>query len=221
MLRFFVLLLLLANSAYFLWSQGYLASLGFAPANQAEPQRLQAQIKPEAIALLNATEAKRVEALALAPAPKAPECLQSALLSDTQTEALRSALSTMSSNAWRIETAVEPARWIIYMGKYANADALAKKKTELRKLGLAFETLRNPELEPGFSLGVYASQVLANESMAKFTSRGVRTAKVLQEVAERKGSFVQFPAVDDALRSQLEGIKPLLGTSGLATCKPI
>ena len=72
MLRFIVLLLILANGAYFAWSQGYLASLGLAPALQSEPQRMAAQIKPEAIRLLSATEAKRVEALASAPPPKAP-----------------------------------------------------------------------------------------------------------------------------------------------------
>ena len=31
MLRFFVLLLVLANGGYFAWSQGYLAGVGFAP----------------------------------------------------------------------------------------------------------------------------------------------------------------------------------------------
>jgi hypothetical protein len=221
MLRFFVLLLLLANGAYFAWSQGHLAGLGFAPSNPSEPQRLQAQIKPDAIRLLNTTEAKRVEALASAPPPKPSECLQSALLSDAQANAVRASAASLPTGSWSLENSAEPARWIVYMGKYADATALAKKKTELRDLGLAFETLKNPSLEPGLSLGAYTTQALANESMAKLAARGVRTAKVVQELPERKGQLLKLPVVDDALRSQLDGVKSLLGATGLAVCKAV
>lgn len=54
MLRLFVLLLLLANAAYLVWTQGLLAPYGFAPASQAEPERLTQQIRPEAIKLIKA-----------------------------------------------------------------------------------------------------------------------------------------------------------------------
>lgn len=221
MLRFFVLLLLLANGAYFAWSQGHLTSLGFAPANPSEPQRLQAQIKPDAIRLLSSTEAKRVEALASAPPPKASECLQSGLLDAAQASAVRTAAASLPANAWSLEDTTEAPRWIVYMGKYANAEALAKKKTELRELSVAFESLKNPGLEPGVSLGVYPTQSQANESMAKLTTRGVRTAKVVQELPERKGQMLKLPVVDDALRSQLDGIKSVVGTAGLVVCKAV
>ncbi len=47
MLRLLILLLLLANGAYFAWTHGALAQLGLAPAQQSEPERLQQQIQPE------------------------------------------------------------------------------------------------------------------------------------------------------------------------------
>ncbi len=53
MLRLVIWLLLVANALYFAWTQGYLGSLGLAPTEQAEPQRLQGQIKPESLRLLN------------------------------------------------------------------------------------------------------------------------------------------------------------------------
>ncbi|WP_291011191.1 SPOR domain-containing protein [Hydrogenophaga sp.] len=53
MLRWAIWLLVLANAGYFAWSQGYLASIGYAPPQVREPQRLDAQIKPEAQRLLN------------------------------------------------------------------------------------------------------------------------------------------------------------------------
>jgi hypothetical protein len=219
MLRFLVLLLLLANGAYFAWVGGHLASLGLAPAVQTEPQRLQAQIKPEAIRLLNPTEAKRVETLAAAPAPKPAECLQSVLLSDAQASALRTAAASLPANAWSLGEAIEPARWIIYMGKYANAEALAKKKTELRDLGISPESLKNSTLEPGLSLGAFSTQAQANEAMAAFAKRGVRTGRVVQELPERKGQIFKLPVVDEALRSQLDGIKSAVGAGGLSVCK--
>jgi hypothetical protein len=219
MLRFLVLLLLLANGAYFAWSQGHLASLGFAPVAQTEPQRLQAQIKPDAMRLLNATEARRVEALAASPAPKAPECLQTALLSEAQASAVRSAAASLPANTWSLDSSTEPARWIVYMGKYANAEALANKKTELRQLNITFETLKNTTLEPGLSLGAYPTQAQANEAMTKLTNRGIRTGKVVQELPERKGQILKLPAVDEALRAQLDGIKSAVGAGGLSACK--
>jgi hypothetical protein len=219
MLRFHVLLLLLANGAYFAWSQGHLASLGWMPAAQSEPQRLQAQIKPEAIRLLSPAEIKRVEALAAAPAPKPAECLQSALLDANQANAVKAAVAKLPASAYSLQDTTEPARWIVYMGKYPNLDALNKKKTELRDLGISYETLKNPSLEPGLSLGVFASQTTANEGLAQMARRGVRTAKVVQEAPERKGQILKLPAVDDALRSQLDPIKAAVGAVGLIACK--
>jgi hypothetical protein len=52
MLRLFVLVLVLLNSAYFAWSQGLLRGLGFAPTQQTEPQRLNQQIRPQDLHLL-------------------------------------------------------------------------------------------------------------------------------------------------------------------------
>jgi cell division protein FtsN len=52
MLRALVLVLVLANLLYLVWVKSLLAPYGFAPANQAEPERLNQQIRPEAIQLL-------------------------------------------------------------------------------------------------------------------------------------------------------------------------
>ena len=53
MLKWVIWLLVLANTGYFAWSQGYLAPLGLAPQEEREPERLQAQINPDALRLLN------------------------------------------------------------------------------------------------------------------------------------------------------------------------
>src|SRR5690606_38626436 len=68
MLRWMVGLLLVANAVYFAWTQGHLTALGFAPHEQSEPERLKAQIKPEALRLLNAPDPAEAPATPATPA---------------------------------------------------------------------------------------------------------------------------------------------------------
>jgi hypothetical protein len=224
MLRFFVILLLLANGAYFAWSRGYLAVLGLAPVSQSEPGRMQAQIKPEAVRMLGSNEVRRMEVAAATPPPPAPakplECLQSTMLNDKLAQAVRSAAEALPTGSWTLDSAEEPARWIVYMGKYTAPDLLAKKKSELRQLGVDYEPLQISSLEPGISLGGHSTQAQATRELADLNKRGVRTAKVVQEKPAVKGQVLRLPAVDDALRGQLDGVRTALGSAALRTCKP-
>lgn len=65
MLRILVLLLVLLNGAYLAWSQGWLLGWGYGPVQQREPQRVEQQIRPEALELLPLDKVQ-------APAPAAP-----------------------------------------------------------------------------------------------------------------------------------------------------
>ncbi len=220
MLRFFVILLLLANGAYFAWSRGHLAVLGLAPVSQSEPARLQAQIKPEALRLLGSSEIRRIESTPTAPAAaKAPECLQSALLNEKLAQAVRTAAEGLPNGSWVMDSTEEPARWIVYMGKYTAPDLLAKKKAELRQLGVDYESPQISSLEPGISLGGHPTQAEATRELVDLNRRGVRTAKVLQEKPPVKGQVLRLPVVDDALRGQLDGVRTALGNAVLRTCK--
>lgn len=222
MLRLLVLALLLANAGYFAWTQGLLADYGFAPAAQAEPQRLAQQIKPEAMRLLTVAEARQLESAAspAVPAQAAAECLQAGLFSPEQSTALRTGLeSSLPIGSWTLESSVEPGRWIVYMGKYNSEDALVKKRAELRGLGVSFEALVNPALAPGLSLGHYTSQAEAERELAKAATRGVRTAKVVQERPEARGQLLKLPAADAAIKAKLEALKPQLAGNPLQACQ--
>lgn len=219
MLRLAVLLLLLANGLYFAWSQGLLRSWGLAPVQQAEPQRLQQQIRPEALRLLSADEARRIETSAL-PAVRPPECLQAGLFDEKQVAALRQSLEPLlPPGSWQLEDAVEPARWIIYMGKYPNTEAVNRKKAELRQIGVSFEGLSNVTMEPGLSLGGFTSQAAAQQQLDRLAQRGVRTARVAQERPELRGQSLRLPLVDEALRLRLEELKPALNGKALRSCR--
>jgi hypothetical protein len=217
MLRLLVLVLLLANGAYFAWAQGLLSAWGVAPVQQSEPQRLAQQIRPEAVRVLLPDEVRRLEAAAAAPKPA--ECLLAGPLEEAQVAPLRASLAAWPAGSWALEPTVEPARWIVYMGKYPTVEAVNKKKAELRYLGVSFQALVNPALELGLSLGGFASEERANEHLAALSERGVRTARVVVERPEVRGQLLRFPAVDDALRPRIDELRTALAGKPLRTCR--
>jgi hypothetical protein len=211
MLRLVALLLLLANGVYFAWSQGLLAAWGLAPVQQSEPQRMQQQLRPEALRVLTPDEDRR--GAAAAAAARTSECLQAGPFDDAQAGALREALSAnaaLPASSWSLDVVVQPARWIVYMGKYPEADMLAKKKAELRARGVSFE--------PGLSLGGFETQAAALAHLEALSQKGVRTARVVQERAETRSQRLTLAAVDEALRQRLDDLKPLLNGKPLRAC---
>lgn len=217
MLRLAVLLLILANGVYYAWSQGLLLQWGYGPVQQAEPQRVAQQIRPEALRIARGDEARRIDN-GLGNG-RAPECLQTGPLDDAVVAQLRPVLEAWPAGSWSLEPVLEPARWIIYMGKYPSADAVARKRAELRQIGVSFEPLSNPELEPGLSLGGFSSQAEANQQLDALAQRGVRTARVVQERAEQSGQSLKLPLLDDSLRARLEELRSPLGPRNLRACR--
>lgn len=74
MIRFAIVLLLLANAGYYAFSHGMLRSLGWAPENPAEPERLQQQVNPEALRIMTREEMEQAQKQmqSAAPAAEAP-----------------------------------------------------------------------------------------------------------------------------------------------------
>lgn len=222
-----MLALLLANIGYFAWTQRLLADYGFAPATQAEPQRMAQQIRPQAMRLIPASDARQNDAAAppakptkAAASASATQCLQAGLFTEPQAKALSAHLqSRLPAGSWRFESAVEPGRWIVYMGPYGNEEALAKKRAELRQLGLAVEPLIKPALGPGLSLGHFSAPLDAERELARAVSRGVRSASVVLEQPEARGQRLKLPSVDASLMAQLEALKPQLEGRALEACR--
>ena len=219
MLRLIVLLLVLANAGYYAWAHDMLASYGFAPVAQTEPQRLAQQIKPEALRILTSKEASLAQQ-STAPSPSAgTECLQVGVFNEEQTVVLRERLiSTLPAGSWQLESVQEPAKWLVYMGKYASAEAVTKKQAELRGLGVSFEALTLATLQPGLSLGSFDNRAEADAALARIAKKGVKTAKVVQERAELSGQRLKIAAADSELRSQLDNMKPQLAGKSFSSC---
>ena len=52
MLRFALLVFLIANAGYLAWSQGWMATLGFMPEEQSESYRLKQQVRPDVLSIV-------------------------------------------------------------------------------------------------------------------------------------------------------------------------
>ena len=207
MLRLLVLTLVLLNAVYFAWSQQMLRVYGFAPHTEREPQRVAQQVRPELVRVLSGDEARGAEV-----AVKQPECLVAGPFDDAQAAKVRQAAeSGLPASTWLLESIAQPARWIVYMGKFPDVQALVKKRSELTALNLRFEALIRADLEPGVSLGAFESEERARTELASLAQRGVRTASVVLERAELRGMQLRVPVVDELLRARLEELKPALG----------
>jgi hypothetical protein len=155
-----------------------------------------------------------------AAAGKSIACLQAGPFEEAQASSLRTALAAvLPPGSWNLSNTAEPARWIVYMGKYASPEALAKKRAELASLNLLFEPVTDPALQWGVSFGGFATQAAADAALAGLSQRGVRTARVLQERAQPNSFMLRLPAADEALQARLSELQGALAGKALMACK--
>lgn len=262
MLRWTVALLLLANGLYFAWMQGLLAMLGWpAPAVPQEPQRLERQIAPERVRLLNGPRgaeplleaapapapgpapapanaspqaAPETEAPAAPPAPAAPApapeasaaaaepraCWQASGFSPEQAELLRAELRLLGlpAEAWQLSEQRSTGRWIVYLGRFDNAEQVARKKAELRGQGVEYRDVNTNGLAPGLALGTFSTEEAAREGLQLVEQRSVRSARVVQERAAGLSYSLQLPALTETLRVRIQNMGPAMAGRRLQRC---
>ena len=248
MLRLAVIVLLLANAGYYAWSQGLLRPLGYAPQEQSEPQRMNQQIRPETLQILKVNPSKTSSAAppgststptstpaspsqataandsptpSTTPAASAPadsaECLQAGVFDDRQAAALRTAAAGLPAGSWTLEPTPIPGRWMVYMGRFDDIETLDRKRAELRARKVDHDRAGGT-LELGLSLGRFASKEAAERELTNLGTKGVRTARVVQERAEAPGFTLRLPAVNDALRAQLDVLRTAMAGKTLRAC---
>ena len=237
MLRLAVIALLLANAGYYAYTQGWLRSAGLVTPEQAEPQRLQQQIRPETLKVLRAqgatnnptpppapAAAPAADTAASAPAPTAAapadagECLQAGIFDDKQATALRTAAASLPQGSWTLEPTPITGRWMIYMGRFDDQDTLDKKRAELRARKVDFDRAGGT-LELGLSLGRFSTEEAAQRGLTALNAQGVRTARVVLERQAATGFILKLPAVTDAQRQQwLATLRPAMAGKTLGSC---
>jgi hypothetical protein len=242
MLRWLVLALVLANALFLAWSQGWLSPwLVAGPGASREPWRLQQQLRPETVRVLPPGSVPPVPAsappiaasaasaaAASAPAAEAAAgtalaCFESAPLAAADLDAAEQALAlVLPARGWIRASRETPPQQVVAIGPLAR-EALAKKREELKRLGVAFEAGRLPGNEGGAALllGRYESAAAAQSALDAFAQRGVRTARVLALREPGRETRLRIENATPAQAGALRALtSPALGAAGLMPCSP-
>jgi|LauGreDrversion2_3_1035106.scaffolds.fasta_scaffold07569_2 hypothetical protein len=225
MLRWVLLVLVIANAVFFSWSQGLWAAQGWAPARLSEPERMQQQVQAQAIRVLNSaaeTADKTTEALTTdSVVPTEPKsCLWASGFSPGQADALRQAMGTLSlpEGVWSLSENRSPGRWIVYWGKFESSDVMIQRKATLRRLKIDHRDVTLPRLAPGLALGTFSNEDAAKEALSKVQAQGIRTARVAVERAETVNWALRLPAITEAQRQAIMGLGAALADKTLQAC---
>jgi hypothetical protein len=219
MLRLLLLALLVANLGFYSWTQGWLDSVvGVRATGDREPERLARQVRPETVVILPPESAASGAAAAAVPA-----CLEAGPFSAVELvaaiTALKQLLPAASESGWAEVKTETPGSWIVYMGKFTDAEALAKKEQELKRLKLDFEIMRSPPaLDRGLSLGRFEARTAADKALERFTQQGVRTARVVELSPPGSASLLRAARADAELTAQLVALKTTSLGKGFAAC---
>ena len=176
----------------------------------------------EATAPVGTSTAPAAAAAAPAITAQAPtQCLQAGLFTDAQAATLRErAADVLPPGRWSLVAATGGGRWMVYMGRYPDAQSLEKKRAELRARQVDFAPPSDAALQPGLSLGVFSTQQAAETALADLAQQhGVRTARVVQQRPAQTGYWLRLPAVDAALKPALAALAPALVGHALAPCE--
>lgn len=218
MLRAAVLVLALANLAYWAWTQGWLDNIaGVRATGDREPERLLRQVQPQMLKVLPPASAASAGPVA---AVAAPVCLQAGPFGAEAVKAAEAALqTTLPPGSWT-ETRTEHAGlWVIAMGRYPSAEALAKKADELRRRHVAFEEVREPpELAPGLLLGRFDDRASAERSLQDHGRHGVHSARIVELRPASVSHMLRIENASPALAAQAAALKADALGAGFAPC---
>ncbi len=207
MLRALVVALLLANLAFFAWTQGWLDSMvGVRAIGDREPERLERQVQPERVRILPPGSAAAVVPTAL---PVALACLEAGPFSDAELPAAQAAMrASWPAGGWLSVKADKPGSWIVYMGPFADREALSRKEDEIKRRNLAYEELHDgPPFPAGLSLGRFDDRTRADAALEQFNQLGVRTARVVELRPASRSHWLRVERADAAQAARLTALR--------------
>lgn len=222
MLRVLLALLLLANLAFYAWTQGWLMPLVEAPRiGLREPARLAAQVRPELVTVAPVKGAASAAAAAAAREAEPPVCLEAGPFGDGTVTAAEAALQQagLPEGSWTHERVAKPSSWAVYMGRFADAEVMRSKAAELKRLNIAFDEINAPPLlAPGLRLSVHRDKAAAEAALEQLTGKGVRTARVVELSVGETQHWLRAPQADPDLRDQLKALPASSMAGGFQAC---
>jgi hypothetical protein len=208
-MRAFFLVLLLANLAFFAWTNYYAP-----PDADLDPLPLGREVYPQRLPIVAPPPASHTAATAgacvewgsfnFADLPQAKKLLQPLALGDLLSE----------------RHVQQSASWWVFMPPQGSQEGAQRKASELDDLGIHDYAIVK-EAGPyqwSISLGAFGSQAAAEAHLAALQNQGVRTAEVGPRQFQVQKVWLRIHGVDAGLRARLKELEKAVAGSTLRDC---
>jgi hypothetical protein len=203
-IRGLLVALVAANVLVLAWSLNWLPF--FSLPSEREPERMQRQVRPDAVQLITPSAASAaLQAAAAQRTPAGPAaapvvepgttvCLEAGPFASTEVVSAERALRDLklTNLEWTQQRSERGGLYIVYQGKFADNAALQRRRAELQRQQINAEpVVSSPDLEPGLSFGRHDTRAAADAALAQLQQQGVRPSRVVT---------ITFPVVVTLLR---------------------
>lgn len=185
MLRWLLVVLLMANALMWAWGRGWLG--GSPGSEQREPERLALQVEPDRLQWLSADEAKRA-------LRHVPVCREVGPWSDvTALPAARAVLASAGVPDVQLWGQTLPGMWAVATRDADDADELARKKQVLARVGVEAKAERLAgETQRSWVISRHASQAEAQTALNRLRDgKGLRALRLVTVQSPRQELYLR------------------------------
>ncbi|HET9206375.1 MAG TPA: SPOR domain-containing protein, partial [Burkholderiaceae bacterium] len=200
-----------------------------------EPERVQRQVRPDAVQLITpsaASAALQAAAAQRAPGaapggatvtvePGATVCLEAGPFAATEIAAAERALRDLklANLEWTQQRSERGGSYIVYHGKFPDNAALQRRRAELQRQQINGEpVVSSPDLEPGLSFGRFDTRAAADAALAQLQQQGVRPSRVVTITFPVVVSLLRVERADGPLAARLTQLNLPPAGSGFRPC---
>ena len=205
MLRILFAAALLLNALVFAFTQGWLDGLtGIRARGDSDPARLQQQVQPEQMQLLNAQAARSVQARA---------CLEFGPLAGE--DVLRSVQAQLdklgiAASQWQDLRAEQAGVWAVTTIRFPNKEFQQRKEETYKRMRINYEYLSGPPEEmPTMVLSRHGSAKAAEAALEAMSQRALKGLRVMQLQPASSLHVLRFAQADGVTQGKLRAIKEL------------
>jgi hypothetical protein len=185
MLRWFLVVLVVANALMWAWGRGWLG--GTPGSAQREPERLTQQLAPERLQWLSAEEAKRAMR-------HIPVCREVGPLASPEALAgARAALASAGVNEVQLWGQTAAGEWVVASREADDAADLGRKKQALARANVEAQAERlGEDQRRSWVLSRHASRAEAEAALTRLRdSKGLRALRSVMTRAPRSETFLR------------------------------
>ncbi|MCW5660868.1 MAG: SPOR domain-containing protein [Burkholderiaceae bacterium] len=230
-MRALLVALAAANVLVLAWSLNWLPF--FSLPREREPERLQRQVRPEAVQLITPSAASA--ALQAAAAQRAPGgvaaapgtdggatvCLEAGPFAASEVAAAERALRDLklTNLEWTQQRSERGGSYIVYHGRFADNAALQRRRAELQRQQISAEPVTSsPDLEPGLSFGRFDTRAAADAALAQIQQQGVRPSRVVTINTPVIVTLLRVERADGPMAARLTQLSLPPAGSGFRPC---